>query len=55
MKDFSRTHATPPIHPSQKNKWKKLFKSRVGRKYANSSEVTEEYIEFEFDSDKLSQ
>ena len=55
MKDSCQAQIPAPIHPSTKKKWRKLFKSRVARKCSNSSETTEEYIEFESDSDKLSQ
>lgn len=55
MKDSCHAQSHAVVPASAKKKWRKLFKSRVARKNINSSETTEEYIEFESYSDKLSQ
>jgi effector-binding domain-containing protein len=55
MKVCSQAANEPTVPQVKKNKWQQLFKKRQLQKYSLKTEFIEEYIEFEYESDKLSQ
>jgi hypothetical protein len=55
MKELWRGGSSNATGSAKKGKWKRLFKSRVGRKCSISSDLAEEYLDLESDFDKTSQ
>lgn len=55
MKVCSSSEKEGTVPQVKKNKWKQLFKRRQVQKDSWRSEIIEENIEFEYESDKLSQ